>query len=526
MGNSDNETPLLDREFQNPTRGSLDGGETWAARNSGLGNSYVRDLEIHPDSSMVLFAGTEDGFYISANGADSWSSLSDGLSCSKILSLAVSSTGQDIMAGTYWGGTYLSESRNPWQQKVEGMCNTFITDIDVNPVDNSLIQVSSYGRIFRSSDQGTNWNESSSGIQDPDLTSVAIDQLAPDTIYCGAYYGGVYKSIDGGSSWTLMNDGLNSTTVTCVEVDHQNNNIIYAGTYSYLYRSTDGARTWTEKSNGITDRHVWTMEIDPTDPSIVYAGTYGGGIFKSTDSGESWTAINNGLPERYVKAIAVDPSNNDILYAGTYYDGGIYKSTDGGASWSYCSTGLTNRDIWSLDVHPDRPEQVIAGTYGGVFISLDRAGNWENFSDGMDVLDSRCVVYDQAVSRNIFAGTYGGGVYRYDGIYCDVAEQETPHAGDICRLHQNYPNPFNPSTTIKYEIFDRGGVKELYPVSLRIYDVTGKLIDILIDEQQPSGTYSITWQPDLNNRRISSGVYFSRLRVGEEVKNIKLILIK
>lgn len=506
---------------------SINRGESWVPKNGGLGNLYVRDLEIHPDSSAVYCAGTGNGFYISRNGGNSWGDFSGGLTDREVYATAINASGQKLLAGTYWGGTYESVARAPWIQKIEGMDNTFINSVDINPLNNDIIQVTSYGQIFRSDDEGSNWQESSTGIVDEDLTAIAIDNAAPDTVYCGANYGGVYKSVDGGRTWTLMNVGLGSTTVTCVAVDHQHNNIVYAGTYNYLYRSVDGARHWQLKSNGISDKHVWTLEVDPVNTAIVFVGTYGGGVFKTTDSGDNWTAIDTGLPEQYVKAIAVDPVDHSIVYAGTYYGGGVYKSVDGGAHWVIASTGLANRDIWSLDVHPERHQQVIAGTFGGVFISLNGGATWESFSDGLGTLDTRCVVYDQSEARNIFAGTYGGGVYKYNGIYCSVdADSETPGTNGICRLFPNYPNPFNPSTTIRYEIIGRGGENKLYPVGLKIYDVGGRLVKTLFEGFQGSGDHSVIWRGDNDrNAHAVSGVYFSRLTVSGQVLTGKLILI-
>ena len=506
---------------------STDGGDSWVSRNGGLGSLYIRDVEIHPDSSNVYVAGSENGVFISTNGGSSWSDLSGGLDDREVLATAMDDTGARLLAGTYWGGTYESVHRDPWVHKIQGMNNTFISGVDVNPANNNLVQVTAYGQVFKSSDEGLSWHESSAGISDEDLTGVAIDHAAPDTVYVGANYGGVYKSTDAGNTWTLMNNGLGSTTVTCVAVDRRNNGIVYAGTYNYLYRSTDGGRHWQLKSTGITDRHVWTIEVDPVDSRIVYVGTYGGGIFKTTDSGENWGAINGGLPERYVKAIAVDPVDHTIVYAGTYYNGGVYKSTNGGSSWTIASTGLTNRDCWSIDVHPERHRQVIVGTFGGVFISLDGGASWKGFSEGLQVLDTRCVTYDESVSRHIFAGTYGAGVYKYDGIYCgvDIAKAGAPFGA--CRLFPNYPNPFNPSTTIRYEVVERDASGAPYPVVLEIYDVMGRLVRTLYDGLQGPGRYAVVWRGDSNQgTRVSSGVYFSRLRVGHSVATNKMIIIQ
>ena len=78
-------------------------------------------------------------------------------------------------------------------------------------------------------------------------------------------------------------------------------------------------------------------------------------------------------------------------------------------------------------------------------------------------------------------------------------------------LRDNYPNPFNPSTTIPYEI-DRGG-----HVTLSIYDLLGKKVIDLVDEEQPSGVYRATWDGRNNRGRVvATGVYVYRLTLGGE----------
>jgi hypothetical protein len=71
-------------------------------------------------------------------------------------------------------------------------------------------------------------------------------------------------------------------------------------------------------------------------------------------------------------------------------------------------------------------------------------------------------------------------------------------------LSQNFPNPFNPETHIQF------CVAQKQTVSVRVYDVLGREVAILVDGVRTPGTYTAFW----NARKISSGVYFYRLLVG------------
>ena len=83
-------------------------------------------------------------------------------------------------------------------------------------------------------------------------------------------------------------------------------------------------------------------------------------------------------------------------------------------------------------------------------------------------------------------------------------------------LEQNYPNPFNPSTTIKFNLPE----KEF--VSLKIYDVMGKEVDVILDEEKPAGSHLI----EFNASKLASGTYFYKLIAGSNTEVRKMLLIK
>ena len=94
-----------------------------------------------------------------------------------------------------------------------------------------------------------------------------------------------------------------------------------------------------------------------------------------------------------------------------------------------------------------------------------------------------------------------------------INENIIPHDFGI---HQVYPNPFNPTTTIYYSLSQSENLKVM------IYDITGRLIVILVNEFQSAGFHSITW--DASN--FSSGIYFLKMSVENFTATRKLVLIK
>lgn len=102
-----------------------------------------------------------------------------------------------------------------------------------------------------------------------------------------------------------------------------------------------------------------------------------------------------------------------------------------------------------------------------------------------------------------------------DGITVGVDDQN-PTVVHSFELDQNYPNPFNPSTSIQYAI----GSQQF--VSLKVFDILGKEVAILINEEKNSGLYTVEF--DASN--LPSGVYFYKLQSGDFLETKKMVLIK
>ncbi|MDZ7860040.1 MAG: T9SS type A sorting domain-containing protein [Candidatus Krumholzibacteriota bacterium] len=88
-------------------------------------------------------------------------------------------------------------------------------------------------------------------------------------------------------------------------------------------------------------------------------------------------------------------------------------------------------------------------------------------------------------------------------------------------VYQSYPNPFNPVCTIRYEMPVSGRM------SIRIYDVEGRLIRNLADKFRKPGVYSEVWNGKSDNGRgVASGVYFYQFKVNDFKKTGKMILMR
>jgi hypothetical protein len=130
------------------------------------------------------------------------------------------------------------------------------------------------------------------------------------------------------------------------------------------------------------------------------------------------------------------------------------------------------------------------------------------------------VYYNSNLSANSYLGgkTYSlvnGGKLMPQGTSEVEEKNELPSE---YKLNQNYPNPFNPSTIISYQLPLAGYV------TLKVFDVLGNEVSVLVDEFQNAGNYNS--QFSILNSKLSSGLYFYKLQSGNFISTKKMILMK
>jgi hypothetical protein len=97
-----------------------------------------------------------------------------------------------------------------------------------------------------------------------------------------------------------------------------------------------------------------------------------------------------------------------------------------------------------------------------------------------------------------------------------VDREEGDQRPDVVRLEQNFPNPFNPVTVVRFSLPTSGRVR------LAVYDVTGALVQIGLDEFRTAGIHEVI----IEAHDLASGVYYYRLESGESARTRKMIVLK
>jgi hypothetical protein len=158
-------------------------------------------------------------------------------------------------------------------------------------------------------------------------------------------------------------------------------------------------------------------------------------------------------------------------------------------------------------------------TSNNIFLSTNNGTNWTVVGTGYD----RGALSLAVSGTNLFAGTGGtpsselGGVWRRPlSEMITSVENPSVDVPSQFSLEQNYPNPFNPTTTIVY------GVRSREFVELKVFDVLGREVAVLVSEHLEPGSYKAT----LDANRLASGVYTYRLISGNLVETKKMLLLK
>lgn len=136
-------------------------------------------------------------------------------------------------------------------------------------------------------------------------------------------------------------------------------------------------------------------------------------------------------------------------------------------------------------------------------------------------LDQNSTYYWRVLSRtnNGSVSSYSSiGSFKTSGTTAVEGQEEIPTAFE---LSQNYPNPFNPTTRINFAIPQNSFV------TIKVYDMLGREVKTLINQEMVSGNHSIDWNADNNlGIKVSTGMYIYRITAGNFVSTKKMVLIK
>ncbi len=334
---------------------SLDNGATWTAADNGIPIEHISSIAF---SGNAVFAGVpQDGVFRSTDNGQTWKP--HGLE--NLLDVfAMAGSTNSIIAGTTEGPFVLTEAALAWVESSTGLANRFI---NAAVYDTNAFIVGTYnGGIYRSTDDGKNWQPSNSGL--PPAANVKTLVKNPAGTFAGIPGSGIYFSSDQGQNWVARNNNLANNQVNILAADAT---AIYAGTEGGVFRSTDGGQNWTQINSGLTRLRVLSLTAGAAG---IFAGT-DLGLFRFNTQSSTWSAVNIGLTDLYIVSLGTAP-NGSTLLAGTTV--GLFTSTDQGQNWTKVNRGISE-SVVPL-VFTNAGTKVLAGTVNGFYLSDDNGMSW------------------------------------------------------------------------------------------------------------------------------------------------------
>jgi photosystem II stability/assembly factor-like uncharacterized protein len=305
---------------------SLDGGETFRRASDGMFiECRVRALAVHPDQPNILFLGSEEGVFVSKDGADNWTRLPAPTNGLEVWSLHVAPLRPELLlAGTSPSGILRSvDSGQSWTQAATTMVrdcprirHTRVTCIiqDSHDADRLWAGVEIDG-IHRSVDGGRTWQPLGSGLSSRDIHSLALVPSTNGSRLLAGTNNGLNRSDDGGETWRLVDMSKVLPWPYCralAQLPGRPNEILLGngdgppGSSGAIGLSTDGSSTWKAAAMpGRANSTVWSFATHPADPKLVYASSVSGELYRSSDQGHSWEKLAREFGE--IRALAWTP---------------------------------------------------------------------------------------------------------------------------------------------------------------------------------------------------------------------------
>jgi photosystem II stability/assembly factor-like uncharacterized protein len=503
-------------------------GENWSA-------GYISTYFL----SAVTFLNSTTGLAVSGtnifktyNFGGSWTTVNSGYDYSlNDVTYLDSTTAIAVGSNSMDNGTFIfrsTNSGNNWTNVGNSSTSTFL--YSVCKVDNNVLSITGSRVFMRSTNRGASWTTVSSRITGESLSSVDFSDPLRGTI---VGYNSILRTTNGGNNWVpqTISGGIN-TYLNCVDFVNANTGTI-VGSTPYIYRTTNGGSNWIPQfhdngnalnsvqlldenygaacgtnetilrtTNGginwITQKHIPNSGIAYDDIFFTNASTgftvglSAGNILKTTNGGTNWNIISTGATNSLSSVYFV----NDLT---GFISGGsvILKSTNAGENWSAC---FSYTGVISSLFFTDSQTGYATSKFTSSFYRTTNAGiSWTSHHTGT-TRNLEDIFFTNSSTGWIVAN--GGTILKTtnSGLLVSVETKNLPVINDF-GLFQNYPNPFNPTTIISYKLNTNSFV------SIRIFDIRGRLITTLYEENKNPGSYKTEW----NAGSESSGVYFYSL---------------
>ncbi|MEP5103478.1 MAG: hypothetical protein ABJQ84_02615, partial [Ekhidna sp.] len=402
---------------------SVDGGKSF----SQLMGAYGVDNGVHPDHHAwyihpkdpnFMMDGNDGGLNITRDRGETWRFV-ENLPVGQFYHINVDNeTPYNVYGGMQDNGSWAGPA---YVWKAQGIRNHYWQEIsfgdgfDVlpDPTD-SRYGISTSQQGFASIyDRKTGYNETvRPTYPDGDVelrfnwnVGMARDAQNPSVVYFGSQF--VHKSTDGGQNWEIISPDL---TTNDPEKQKQ-------GESGGLTMDATGAENYCT---------VIVIEPSPINSDLIWVGTDDGNVQISKNGGDSWSNVGGNLPglPRGTWITQIKASNKNegeaLLVANDYrrfnYEPYAYRTKDYGQTWERIVDG-NDAVSYALSIveDPEESRLMFLGTDDGLYVSIDRGGNWTKWTEGFPTTNA----YDLVIhpeEHDLVIGTFGRAIWVMDDI--------------------------------------------------------------------------------------------------------------
>jgi len=308
---------------------------------------------------------TDGGVYFSQKRGDTWqqraaipttSGRAQSINLLNCYSLAMDpSDRQALYFGSIDNGLFYTYNYALEWKKAEGLGNTTIRAVEVDPQSKCIIYAAIGNKLYKSTDCNRSW-EQVYYDNDVEVTvnTIAIDHYNSKNVYIGTSRGEVIKSTDKGISWQTV--GRFDDYVKEVVISPQDSRILFVATTKRgIFRSFNSGGDWESLAEQLKEyklaNNVRDISFAKTEVGLVFIAT-NYGLLKSVDYGDKWSKIELITPEKeaIINAIAISPKNAKEIYYVTNTT--FYRSLDGGENWTTRKLP-SSRAGWKLAIDPE-----------------------------------------------------------------------------------------------------------------------------------------------------------------------------
>lgn len=425
-----------------------------------------------------------------------------------------------------------------------------LADLDlsqfISVVDSNVVWIaggSTSPVIYKTVNGGANWLTVPvtglpfvlSGIAAKDASTAYVCDFGGDPANGGNAK--VFKTTNSGNSWILV-DSTGGTNGYFNGIIFSKTNPQFGVAFSdppsgpgnpfFILKTSNGGNNWIrENPPGVPENFGLFHTLYVIDPMFygflnLNSTSVQTSSYSTTNGGLNWINGNQNL--QYEEGGDLVFSDNKLTGIMTNFNSflDVRRTSNGGVNWNQINTGVNltgfNGAVWisgtntvfiCSNVNTSGNNNIIRSDNGGL--------TWvsQSTDNTVGLVEIDYARYNNAIVAYCISSTGNVLKSRQPVQLVGISQTGNSVPGDF-KLYQNYPNPFNPNTIIKYRL------SMVNFVSLKVFDVLGKEVSTLVNEEQIAGSYEV----EFDAGSLSGGIYFYRLSVNDFNETKTMVVLK